>query len=148
MRTDLDSLLVVLDVVPVDIVVRTNRLLQFGGNNVTRALSGGTTGEGHNTASRVLEGSLKQTNGNAQGNTGAAQGTLVIGHRPGIALQLFEDIGDLELSLLNGHEEACSRAKGRTGGLLLGNTGAHTAGQAQHLLNLLGVVFLVASEHI
>jgi hypothetical protein len=33
---------------------------------------------------------------------------------PGIALELFEDIGDLELNLLNRHKEARSRAKRRT----------------------------------
>jgi hypothetical protein len=117
---------------------------------VAGAFGGRTTEEGHDTATSILEGSLEQADGDAQGDTSAAEGALVIGHGPWVALHLLEDIGDLELGLLDGQEEAGSGAKGRTLRLLLRGH-ARTRGasnEAQHLLDLLGGVVLVASEHI
>lgn len=85
-RTYLDSFLVVLDVVSINIVVRADRLLQLRADDMTRALSGRTTGEDHDASTRVLERGLEQTNGNAKRNTSTSERTLVIRNRPRIAL--------------------------------------------------------------
>jgi hypothetical protein len=83
-------------------VVGTNWLLQFRPNDVTRALCSGTAGENHDAPTGVLEGCLEQANSNTQSYTSASEGSLVVGNGPRITLQLFKDIGDLELGLLNG----------------------------------------------
>jgi hypothetical protein len=98
----LDSLLVVLDVIPVNVVVGTHWLLQLRSNDVTRAFRSGTAGENHDAPTSVLEGCLEQANSNTQSHTSASEGSLVIRNGPRISLQLFEYIGDLELGLLNG----------------------------------------------
>ena len=59
MQTYLDSLLVILDVIPVNVVVRTNGFFQLGANNVTGALSSSSTSEEHDTSTCILEGSLE-----------------------------------------------------------------------------------------
>lgn len=97
----LDSLLIVLNIIPVDIVVGTHWLLQLRSNDVTGAFSSGTAGENHDATTSVLEGCLEQANSNTQSHTSASEGSLVIGNGPRITLQLFKDIGDLELGLLN-----------------------------------------------
>jgi hypothetical protein len=102
MNAYLDSLLVVLDIIPVDIVMGAHWLLQFWSNDVTGAFRSGTAGENHNAPTSVLEGCLEQANSNTQSHTSASEGSLVIGNGPRITLQLFKDIGDLEFGLLNG----------------------------------------------
>lgn len=146
--TYLDSLLIELDVIPVNIMMGTNRFLQLGRNNVARPFRGWTTGEGHDAPSGILERSLQQPNGDAQSNTSAAKGSLVVGHGPGIALQLFEDVGYLELGLLDGQQETRRRTKGRAIWLLLRDPRPHAASKTQHLLHLSGTVLLVAAEHV
>ena len=147
--TYLNGLLVVLDVIAVNVVVGTNGLLQFRRDDKTGALSSRTTSEVHNTASGILEGGFQQSNGHTQSHTCATQSTLVVRHGPRVTLQLLEDIGDLELSLLDGQKEAGGRAKGCAGWLLLrGHAGAEARSQAEHFLNLLGIVILVTPENV
>jgi hypothetical protein len=95
-----------------------------------------------------LERGFQQANRNAQSYASATESTLVIGNGPGVALHLLEDVGDLELGLLNGQKEARSRGEGRALRLLRRHAGAHALNKAQHLLNLLGSVVLVAAEDI
>lgn len=143
-----NSLLEILDIVPVNIMMRADRFLQLGGNNIARTFGGCTTGEGHDTGTGVLEGGFQQANCNAQSNTSATKGSLVVCHGPGITLHLLEDVGDLELGLLHRQEEPRSWTKRRTGGLLLRETRANAGSKAEHLLDLLGGVVFVALEHI
>jgi hypothetical protein len=98
----LNSLLVVLDVVAINVVVRTDRLLQLGRNDISWSLGGGTTDKIHDAASSILEGGLQQANRHTQGHTGATESTLIVCHGPGVTLQLLEDVGDLEFGLLHG----------------------------------------------
>jgi hypothetical protein len=96
-----------------------------------------------------LERGLEKTNGNAQSHTGAAESTSIVGHWPRVTLELFEDVGDLEFGLLDWQKEAGRGAKGRALRLLLrGHTRANTLSKAQHFLNLLSGVVLVAAEHV
>jgi hypothetical protein len=98
----LNSLLVVLDVVAINVVVRTDRLLQLGRNDISWSLGGGTTDKVHDAASSILEGGLQQANRHTQGHTGATESTLIVCHGPGVTLQLLEYVGDLEFGLLHG----------------------------------------------
>lgn len=128
--------------------MRTNRLLQLGRNDVAGALSSRTANEVHDSTTGILEGRLQQSNCDTQSDTCAAKGTLVVCHGPWITLQLLNDIGDLELSLLDGQEEAGGGGKRGPLWLLRMHTGANAGTKTQHLLHLLGSVVLVTSEYI
>jgi hypothetical protein len=147
--THLYGLLIELDVVTINIVMRTDWLLQLGRNDLARPIGSGSTCEVHDTSTGILEGSLEKTNGNAQSHTGAAESTLIVGYWPRVTLKLFEDVGDLELGLLDRQEEAGRGAKGRALRLLLGgHTRANTLSKAQHFLHLLSSVVLIASKYV
>ena len=115
---------------------------------MSRTLSSGTTDKVHDTSACILERALQQANCNIESHTGTAQRTLVVRNGPGIMLQLLEDVGDLELGLLDREEESRRRGKRRAGGLLLRDTRANAMAEAQHFLNLLGGVILVATEDV
>lgn len=145
--THLDSLLEIFDVIPINVVVGSNGLFQFWANDHAWALSARATGEDHNAPTGILERSFKQPNSNADSDAGAPQRSLVIGDRPWVALQLFEDVRNLKLGLLHWQKEA-SRGALRTA-LDLGTTGSQAwSKEPQHLLHLLGRVILVSSKDI
>lgn len=98
----LNRLLVVFDIVPVDVMVGSHRLLQFRPNNMARTFGGRSTGEDHDTSTGVLERSLQETNSNAQSNASTSQRSSVISNRPWVMLKLLEDVCDLEFRLLDG----------------------------------------------
>lgn len=143
----LDSFLVVLDVVTVNVVMRSDGLLQLGANDVTRSLGGGTAGEKHDARTGVLERCLQQSNRDTQGNTCTSQRSLVVRDGPWVTLHLLQDVGDLEFGLLNGQEEPCCRSKRRPG-RLMGHVRTQPRGKSQHFLNLLRSIFLASTEDI
>ena len=114
---------------------------------MARTLGGRTTGEDHNAPTGILEGGFKQTNSDAEGSASTSEGALVVRNGPRVTLKLLEHIRDLEFGLLNGEEEPCCRAKGRTSGLLR-HVRTQSRGETKHLLDLLCGVFLAAAEHI
>jgi len=146
----LRRLLIVLDVVPLDVVVRTNRLPQFRANDNSGTFGAGPTSEEHDPRARIGEGSLKQANSDTQRHTGTPERPLVVRNRPGILLQLLEGIRQLELAALDWEKEprggrnVCLRASGNHG-LLWAKPGAE---EAEHLLHLLRGVLLVATEYV
>lgn len=146
----LERLLVIFDVVTINIVVRTKRLPQLRTDNQTRSLGGGATREQHDASTCILEGGFKQTNSNAESNTGTSQRSLVVGNRPRVTLQLLQDLGDLEISLRDGEKEArggALRSRGAT--MLLLDVGAKARSkQSEHLLHLFRRVILAAAEGI
>lgn len=144
----LDGLLVVLDVITVDVMVRSDRLLQLRSDNVARAFSSCTAREDHDTRAGILERGLKQPNGNTQGNASTPERTLVIGNGPGIALHLLKHVGDLEFGLLDGKEESCGGTQGRARGHVRHVRSQPRGEQTEHLLDLLRGILLAAPEHV
>lgn len=88
-RIYLDSFFVILDVISVNVVMGTNRLLKLGTDNVTGTLGSRTAGKQHNTSTGILEGSLKQAHRHTECNTCASESSLVIRNRPWVTLQLL-----------------------------------------------------------
>ena len=121
--------------------------LQLGSNNMTRSLGGCTACEEHDARTGVLEGCLKQTDRDAQGNASTPQRSFVICDGPWITLHLLEDVGDLEFGLLNGQKEPSCRSKRRPSGLM-GHVRTQSRGKTQHLLDLLRSIFLASAEHV
>src|SRR5690606_32600384 len=66
----LDGLLIVLDVVPLNIVVRPNGLSEFRANHHTRTLRGRTGREQHDASTGVRERRLQKTNRHTKRHTG------------------------------------------------------------------------------
>jgi hypothetical protein len=56
---ELESLLVVLDIIPVDVMMRADWLSQLGSNNHSRPFSCRSTCEEHDTPTSILEGALE-----------------------------------------------------------------------------------------
>lgn len=151
--TYLQGLLVVLDVVTVDIVVRADRLSELGTDDHAGTFGSGTTSEEHNAATSILERRLEQTHSDTKSDTSASQASLVASYRPGILLELLEDFRELELALLNGQEEPRGRSHGHDRAALLagllGHARAHGGvDQTKHLLHLLRIVVLIAAENV
>lgn len=105
----LKGLLIVFDVVPVDVVVRTNRLSELGADNHARSLRSRPACKQHNTTTSMLKGRLKETHGDAKGDTRASQVSSVVRNRPRILLELLQSFGQLELGLLDGQKKARCR---------------------------------------
>lgn len=99
--TNLQCLLIVLDVVAVNIVVGANRFPKLGSNNHSRALGCRAAGEEHNPAASILERRLEKPDSNAEGNSGTAEVSSVASNGPRVLLQLLEDLSKLEFALLN-----------------------------------------------
>ena len=97
----LHGLLEVFDVVPVDVVMRAHRLTQLGADDHARSFGGRPAREQHDPAARVLVRRFHQTHGDAEGDTGAPERTLVARRRPWILLELLQRIRQLKLALLN-----------------------------------------------
>ncbi len=151
-RSYLQCLLVVLDVIPIDVVVRSDRFPQLSADDHAGAFGSRSTSEEHDTTSSVLERGLKQADGNGESDTGASQASAVVGHGPGVLLELLEGLGQLELSLLDGEQEAGGRATNGPAGLLglvRRRAGAESRlGETQHVLDLLRGVFLATTEDV
>jgi hypothetical protein len=109
----LDSLLEIFDVVPINVVMRSDRLLQLWTDNNTGTLGCWATSEDHDASTCILERRFQQPNSNADSDTGTSQGTLIVSNWPGITLQLLKDVGDLEFGLLYGEKESSRRTHGR-----------------------------------
>src|SRR4051794_20038930 len=90
-KADLGCLLVVLDGLLLNIVVRPERLLEVRSDHRSRAFRWGSSDKEHHTTTVVLVCGLQESNSYAHSNTCATQRTLVCGDWPGIALKLFQD---------------------------------------------------------
>jgi len=149
---ELEGLLVVLDVVAVDVVVGADGLTQLRANHHSRSLGRWATGEEHDARSGATEAaSLEEASCNTQSNSRTPQRTLVVGHWPGVSLELLERIRELELTLSDGQNEA--RGGGSHGGWWLSGSRLHARARghltkANHLLDLLGRVVLAAAEDV
>lgn len=91
---------------------------------------------------------LEHPDGDAQRDSGAPQRPLVVGDAPRIPLELLEDAGELELALLDGHEEPRRSEGGRRHGLAGTRNGSVRRVEAKHVLDLLGSVLLGSSEDV
>ena len=150
---EFQCLLVVLDVVSVDVVMRSDGLSQLRTHHHARTFSCRTTSEEHDSASSILEGSLEQTDSHAQSYTRAPQRALVVRDRPGISLQLLKSVGELEFALLHREEESSSWAHWLRSSARLRLDTWHPwtkpcGHEAKHFLYLLRGVVLAASEYI
>jgi hypothetical protein len=131
--------------------MRSDRLLQLRTNNHTGALCGWATREQHDARTGLAVTELEQASGNAQRNTSAPQRALVVGNGPGIALQLLKSVGQLELALRDGQEEACvdvAHGHLRSAGLLRHVRAGSSLSEAKHVVDLLCGVVLAAAEDV
>jgi hypothetical protein len=89
---------------------------------------------------------LQERDGHAKSDTGTPQRSLVLLNRPGVALKALEDVGQLELALLDLHEELGS---GWHGHGLAGSRGCAVGGvETEHVGDLLGLVLLGSTEDV
>ena len=126
----LNGTLEVFDGVTINIVVRTNGLLQLVADDHTWALGGRATSEQHNTGSGIRIGRLKKSNSHTESNASAPKRALVIRHRPRVACEGFENAGQLELALLDRHQESGSAEGGLGHGLTWAGRSAVLGGEA------------------
>lgn len=157
---ELDGTLVVLGVVLVNVVVRSDALTELGGDDHTGAFGGRTTAEEHDASTSVGESGLEHADGDAEGDTGAALATLVVGDGPGVLLEVLEDLGELELALRDGEEEAGSThlcgsvgwtrsLRGASGSTRSARThGTSARVETKHVLDGLGSILLGAAEDV
>lgn len=149
---ELESLLVVLDVVAVDIVVRSNGLTELGSNNHTRTLGRRATTEQHDTGTLVHELCLQKSSSNTERNAGTPQRALVVCDGPGVSLKGLEGVGQLEFALRHGEDEAragsCWGCHGRSARLLWNARSRSHLAETKHLVDLLGGVVLATAEDI
>ena len=91
---------------------------------------------------------FEQAYSNAEGDTGAAQRTLVVRDGPGVAGKRLENACELELALLDWHEEA-GGTEGLWGeGLSRTRRGAVLGRETEHVLDLLLRILLVPAEDV
>lgn len=126
----------------------SNGLLQFVANNHSGTFCGGPTCEEHNAGSGVGVCGLEEANSNAKGATRAAERALIIRDRPRVACQRLQDARQLEFALLDGHEESRCAKGGLRHGLPGARRSAILRAQAQHVLDLLWLVLLPATEDV
>jgi len=90
---------------------------------------------------------LKERDSDTHGDTGAAEGTAVVGNGPGVTLEVLEDAGELELGRRDREKEFRS-SRCRDG--LTGAHRLHAVGraEAEHLGDLLGRVLLGTAEDV
>ena len=91
---------------------------------------------------------LQETNRNADGDTRAAQGTLVVRDRPRVTRQCLKNTCQLELTLLDWHEEACSAEALLRHRLARSWRRAILRTQPEHVLNLFRRILLATAEHV
>lgn len=149
--TYLESLFVVLDVVAINVVVRSDGFSELDGGDHARALGGRTAGKEHDAGACAREAGLEKAGGHAEGDAGASLGSLVVGDGPRVSLEALQNAGQTVLALAYGQQEAS--ASGERRGLSRGarcrsNGGVHGGVEAKHVLDLLGTVVLGASEHV
>lgn len=91
---------------------------------------------------------LQQANCDTDSDTCAAQRTFIISHRPRVTCKSFENAGQLKFALLDGEKES-SGAKSLLGHWL-SRTRCGTGGgtETEHVLDLLGSVFLATTEDV
>lgn len=145
------SLLVMLDVLLFNVVVRTQWLLEIGSDNHSWAFGSSATHKQHDASAIVLICGLQESDGNTHGDTSAALRTLVCSNGPRIALELFQDRGKCVLALLDGQQEARVAAGCEGSGLSRadGLLGPHRLSrESKHILNLFRGVILVAAEDV
>ena len=131
--------------------MRSDRLLQLGTNDHTRALSSWTTAEKHDACTSFAVTKLKQASSDTERNTCTPQWTLVIRNWPRVSLQLLESVSQLEFALRDGQEEACvdiSHGHLRSSGLLRHIWSGSSLAKAKHFVNLLRRVVLVTAEDV
>lgn len=154
---ELDGTLVVLGVVLVNVVVRSDALTELGGDDHTGTFGGRTTAEEHDAGTGVGEGSLEHADGDAEGDTSATLATLVVSDGPGVLLKLLEDLRQLELALRDREEEARGTHLGSSVGWarsLRRATGSARADgtsagvETKHVLDGFGGVLLGAAEDV
>lgn len=134
--------------IPVDVVVRTNGLLQLVADDETRAFRRWASSEHHDPRTGVREGRLEKTHGDADGNSSATERTLVVRNRPRITRKRLQDTRELKLTLLNRHEEACSAESLRRHRLTRTGRSTVLRAQSKHILDLLRCVLLAPAEHV
>lgn len=108
----------------------------------------GQCSETPSSSTRKAQTHLQQSNGNVQRSSSAPQRSLIVRDGPGVPLEALKDGRQLELALLDRHEEpARSKALRRQG---LTGTGDRSVGrvEAEHVGDLLGRVVLGASENV
>lgn len=118
----LKCFLIVLDIIAVDVVMRSDGLPELGADDHSRTFSRWSSAEQHNSATHIHKLGLQESGGHTEGNSGTSQGAFVTSNWPRIFLKLFERIGQLELALGHGQQESsagASRAHGRPARLLL-----------------------------
>lgn len=154
--TYLERLFVVLDMITVNVMVRANGLSQLGAGDHTRTGRGGTAREQHDAGAGRREVALEHTRGDAEGNTSASLSTLVVGYRPRVSLEPFEDAGEGVFDLANREEEAgVTWQRGSSSSTASRGarhrSGSHVVGggmDAEHVLDLLGGVVFGAAEDV
>lgn len=133
-------------------MVRSDRFPQLSADHHAGAFRSRSASEEHDTTSGVLERGLQEAYGDGEGDTGASQASAVVGHGPGVLLELLQGLGQLELSLLDGEQEARGRTTdgpARLLGLVRRRAGAEgRLGETQHVLDLLRGVFLATTEDV
>jgi hypothetical protein len=131
--------------------MRSDRLLELRTNDHTGALCGWATREQHDARTGLTVTELEQASGDAQRNTSTPQRALVVRNGPGVALQLLKSVGQLELALRDGQEEACvdvAHGHLRAAGLLGHVWAGGSLSEAKHIVDLLCGVVLAAAEDV
>lgn len=108
----------------------------------------GQCSETPSSSTRNAQTHLQQSNSNVQCSSSAPQRSFVVRDGPGVPLEALEDGRQLELALLNRHEEP-ARSKALRRQRLTG-TWDRSVGrvEAEHVGDLLGRVVLGASEDV
>ena len=134
--------------VTVNIVVRTDGLLEFVADDQSWSFGRRTTREEHDACASVGEGRLKQAYSDADSNTRATKRTLVVRNRPGVAREGLQDARQLEFALLDRHQEAGGTECLRRHGLARPRRSTVLGAETEHVLDLLGGVLLPSAEDI
>lgn len=145
----LRSLLEVLDAVPVDIMVRSDRLLELVRDDHTRSFRRRTARKQHDPRSRVRERALQETDRHAHRHARASLGALVVRYGPWIPLELLEDRGKLRLDLSHWEQEARCGG-GRRPALRRTHVGRPVleGSEVEHVLDLLRSVLFRPPEDV
>jgi hypothetical protein len=131
--------------------MRSDRLLELRTNDHTGALCGWATREQHDARTGLTVTEFEQASGDAQRNTSTPQRALVVRNGPGVALQLLKSVGQLELALRDGQEEACvdvAHGHLRSAGLLGHVRSGSGLPETKHVVDLLCGVVLAAAEDV
>lgn len=155
---ELQSSLVVLDIVLVNVVVRSDTVAKLSGNDISWTFRAGSAREEHDTSSSVWESGLEETDSHAYGCPRATLSPLVVGYWPSILLQLLQDASQLEFALADGEQESSCAESGTSSSLgrlrRPASLGWHArsrscaSSEAKHVLDGLGSVLLCSSEDV